>query len=159
MALKKDKLKSQLSSAINAQPDATPPHTDARAIDSITKNESAKMGEKIEDKKGFVNAKKVKPADTKKAEKIEKELTQKSKNNAPKKAKKGKEVEVKPVRVRRIKTDFKNGLTLEQVADRNEKGLNNIMPNTNVKTYRSIFVENICTFFNILCIAIFMPIA
>lgn len=42
MALKKDKLKSQLSSAINAQPDATPPRADARAIDSITKNESAK---------------------------------------------------------------------------------------------------------------------
>lgn len=159
MALKKDKLKSQLSSAINAQPDATPPHADARAIDSITKSESAKMGEKIEDKKGLINAKKVKPADTKKAEKIEKELTQKSKNNAPKKAQKGKEVEVKPVRVRRIKTDFKNGLTLEQVADRNEKGLNNITPNTNVKTYRSIFVENICTFFNILCIAIFISLA
>ena len=79
MALKKDKLKSQLSSAINAQPDATPPHADARAIDSITKSESAKMGEKIEDKKGFVNAKKVKRADTKKAEKIEKELTKKVK--------------------------------------------------------------------------------
>ena len=73
--------------------------------------------------------------------------------------KKNKTEENKPVRVRRIKTDYKSGLTLEQVADRNEKGLNNFTPNTNVKTYKSIFFENIFTFFNLLCFAIFASLA
>ncbi|MBQ7453363.1 MAG: HAD-IC family P-type ATPase [Clostridia bacterium] len=67
--------------------------------------------------------------------------------------------DAKPIRVRRIKVDYKTGLTDEQVADRNSKGLNNDTPNTNVKTYRSIFVENIFTFFNMLCFAIFISLA
>lgn len=83
----------------------------------------------------------------------------KQKQNKDEKPKKHKNEEQKPVRVRRIKTDYKFGLTLEQVADRMEKGQNNFTPNTNVKTYKSIFIENICTFFNILCIAIFISLA
>ena len=67
--------------------------------------------------------------------------------------------DLKPIRVRRIRADFKTGLTHEQVADRMQKGLTNFTPNTNVKTYKSIFIENIFTFFNLLCFAIFLSLA
>ncbi|MBQ7579178.1 MAG: HAD-IC family P-type ATPase [Clostridia bacterium] len=83
-------------------------------------------------------------------EKNEKKQNKKGKNNTE---------EIKPIKIKRIKADFKNGLSSEQVADRNEKGLNNVTPNTNVKTYKSIFVENIFTFFNMLCFAIFISLA
>lgn len=62
-------------------------------------------------------------------------------------------------RVRRVKTDYKIGLTTEQVQERIEKGQTNAIENTNVKTYRSIFFENIVTFFNILCFAIALSLA
>ena len=54
-------------------------------------------------------------------------------------------------RVKRVKTDYQTGLTSDQVAERIEKGQTNKSPNANVKTVKSIFVENIFTFFNILC--------
>ena len=73
--------------------------------------------------------------------------------------KKTEKEEPKQIRVRRIKADVKTGLTLDQVEDRKNKGLTNFTPNTNVKTYKSIFVENICTFFNMLCFAIFLSLA
>ena len=62
-------------------------------------------------------------------------------------------------RVKRVKTDYKIGLTTEQVQERIEKGQTNAIENTNVKTYRSIFFENIVTFFNILCFAIALSLA
>jgi len=62
--------------------------------------------------------------------------------------------EVKPVRVRRIKTDHNIGLTTDQVNERITKGQTNETPNQSVKTYKRIFFENTITFFNLLCIAI-----
>ena len=79
--------------------------------------------------------------------KIKEEKTQKSK--VPQKTE-----EKKPVRVRRIKTNYKDGLTLDQVNDRIEKDQTNRTPNKNVKTYKKIFFENIFTFFNLLVTAV-----
>ena len=67
--------------------------------------------------------------------------------------------EVKQTRIRRFKAEYSTGLTNEQVEDRKAKGLTNFTPNTNVKTYKSIFIENIFTFFNLLCFAIFASLA
>ena len=67
--------------------------------------------------------------------------------------------ELKLPRVRRVKADINVGLTHDQVEDRKIKGFSNVTPNTNVKTYKSIFFENIFTFFNLLCFAIFISLA
>jgi len=67
---------------------------------------------------------------------------------------KDKAEEEKVVRVRRIKASHEYGLTDDQVRDRIEKGQVNTTPNTNVKTYRSIILENTVTFFNILCVIV-----
>lgn len=132
--------------------------TDARKINSETTS--------LTDDAKTVKVKKVsKSKETKtgnaNTDKTSTEIKEKPKASKSSKsgAKKGKNEEVKPIRVRRIKTDYKSGLTLEQVADRNEKGLNNFTPNANVKTYKSIFFENIFTFFNLLCFAIFASLA
>ncbi len=61
---------------------------------------------------------------------------------------------VKPVRVKRVKTDYNFGLTADQVKERVVKGQTNETPNQSVKTYKKIFFENIFTFFNILCLAV-----
>lgn len=61
---------------------------------------------------------------------------------------------VKPVRVKRVRTDFNTGLTSDQVNERITKGQTNETPNQSVKTYKRIFLENTITFFNILCLAI-----
>ena len=45
-------------------------------------------------------------------------------------------------------------IVLALIAVRINKGQTNLTPNQNVKTYRSIFIENIFTFLNILCFAI-----
>ena len=62
--------------------------------------------------------------------------------------------EKKPVRVKRVRTDPKLGLTDDQVQERITKGQTNLTPNKNVKTYRKIFLENTLTFFNLLCLAV-----
>ena len=54
-------------------------------------------------------------------------------------------------KIKRIKTDPNQGLTVDQVVERINKGFINKTPNTNNKTYASIFIGNIFTFFNILC--------
>lgn len=54
-------------------------------------------------------------------------------------------------RVKRVKTDYKTGLTSDQVQERISKGQTNIAPNTNNKTIGSIIAENVFSFFNILC--------
>ena len=53
------------------------------------------------------------------------------------------------------------GLTPEQVAERVEQGLYNKATKKYSKTYRSIFIGNICTFFNLLGLlaAIFLMFA
>ena len=61
---------------------------------------------------------------------------------------------VVPKKVKRIKTDYQQGLSAEQVQERIEKGQVNTSPTTNNKTIRSIIVGNLFTFFNILCFLI-----
>jgi len=61
---------------------------------------------------------------------------------------------VKPVRVKRVRTDYNYGLTQDQVNERIQKEQTNETPNQSVKTYKKIFLENTITFFNILCLAI-----
>ncbi len=68
--------------------------------------------------------------------------------------KKKKQEPIVQKRVKRVKTDYKNGLTADQVQERISKGQTNATPNTNVKTIRSILMQNIFTFFNILCFVI-----
>lgn len=70
------------------------------------------------------------------------------------KGKKKKQEQVVQKRVKRVKTDYQNGLTNEQVLERIEKGQTNACPNKNVKTIKSIIVENVFTFFNVLCFLI-----
>lgn len=53
--------------------------------------------------------------------------------------------------VARFSVDSKKGLTEEQIEIRKNQGLNNIVENKNVKTYKNIFFSNIFTFFNLLC--------
>ena len=69
-------------------------------------------------------------------------------------AKKPAPVEPAPKRVKRVRADYKTGLTSDQVQERINKGQTNHTPNQTVKTYRSIFIENIFTFLNMLCFAI-----
>ena len=68
--------------------------------------------------------------------------------------KKKKQEPIVQKRVKRVKTDYQNGLSADQVQERVLKGQTNETPNTNVKTIRSILMENIFTFFNILCFII-----
>ena len=68
--------------------------------------------------------------------------------------KKKKQEPVVQKRVKRVKTDYQNGLTNDQVQERIMKGQVNLSPNQNVKTVGSIIVENVLTFFNILCFLI-----
>lgn len=78
----------------------------------------------------------------------------KAKNSGKASSKKQSQPEVVPKRVKRVKADFKTGLTSDQVKERINKGQTNKTPNQNVKTYKSIFIENIFTFLNMLCLAI-----
>lgn len=69
----------------------------------------------------------------------------------------GKKPPVEPVvpkRVKRVRADYKTGLTHDQVLERVSKGQTNETPNQNVKTYKSIFIENTFTFLNMLCFGI-----
>lgn len=68
--------------------------------------------------------------------------------------KKESEPEKKPTRVKRVRTIASFGLTDDQVQERINKGQTNQTPNRNVKTYKRIFLENIVTFFNILCLIV-----
>ncbi len=61
-------------------------------------------------------------------------------------------------RVKRVKPDYQTGLNSEQVQERILKGQTNAVPNTNVKTIRSIIRENVFTFFNILCFIVFIAL-
>ncbi len=56
--------------------------------------------------------------------------------------------------IKRVDAEPNTGLTVEQVIERINKGYVNSTSNGNVKTYSSIFISNIFTFFNMLCVAI-----
>ncbi len=68
---------------------------------------------------------------------------------------KKKKVKRMPIeKVDRINASVKEGLTSEQVARRVAQGYGNVEDNKNAKTYTQIFLGNIFTFFNLLCIAV-----
>ena len=56
--------------------------------------------------------------------------------------------------IERFHPDVKNGLTQEQVSQRTADGLINYEKNKYSKSYLSIFISNICTFFNLLGIIV-----
>ena len=114
-------------------------------IEAVSENAAPKTKKKKTTKaKSMEQLDKTEAKDTKKKKPLEKE---------PKKLN-SKNEEKKPMRVRRIKTTHTFGLTQDQVNDRIEKNQTNETPNRNVKTYKSIFIENIFTFFNLLVTAI-----
>ena len=76
-----------------------------------------------------------------------------------KNTKKKKQEPVVVKRVKRVKTDYQNGLSSDQVEERVLKGQTNATPNTNSKTIKSIIYENVFTFFNILCFVVFIALA
>ena len=57
-----------------------------------------------------------------------------------------------PVHVQRFHALASEGLTTAQVQQRREQGLVNKTGKKYSKTYRSIFLGNLCTFFNLLCL-------
>ena len=126
------------------------------------KKESVKE-EKIENKPEVVleaengkEGKSLKPANKKKGSsvKLDKTLTAKKKGEKEQGKKADKNEEKRPMRVKRVRTTHTFGLTNNQVQERIEKNQTNATPNNNVKTYKSIFFENIFTFFNLLVTAI-----
>ena len=56
------------------------------------------------------------------------------------------------IEVRRFNADTNEGLSQKQVDERIAQGLVNKTGKKYSKTYRSIFIGNICTFFNLLCL-------
>lgn len=92
-----------------------------------------------------------KPEYTSEEEKREKRfqsLFPKEKPASRKKNKKG----VPPSDVPRFNADVEEGLSKSQVEERQEQGLVNRAQKKYSKTYKSIFISNICTFFNLLCL-------
>jgi len=71
------------------------------------------------------------------------------KKQKPKKLKKG---QTPVVEVQRFSADVNRGLSENQVRERVEQGLVNKTGKKYSKTYKSIFVGNLCTFFNLLCL-------
>ncbi len=57
-----------------------------------------------------------------------------------------------PSKVKRVTADPQKGLSEEEVLARVEAGMVNTAPKKYSKTYKSIFIGNICTFFNLLCL-------
>ncbi len=71
-------------------------------------------------------------------------------NKEPEKESKKKKKEKGSTPVVRFNATVKEGLTSEQVQQRIEEGRTNVVQNKNTKTYRSIILGNIFTFFNLL---------
>ena len=107
------------------------------------------------------STKATKSAKVKETEKVEKEVQENRiltkeeaeelgvlKKEKPEKKKKSKK---EPVR---FDVDFNTGLTDKQVEERFNTGYTNYVENKNTKTYKSIFLGNIFTFFNMLCFVV-----
>lgn len=133
---------------------AVNPVSETEAADVVKVNlDIAEVENKATVKKASkANSKKAK-TETDKNSKTAKAQTDKKKSFAFS-FKKQQQPEVVPKRVKRVKADYKMGLTNDQVKERINKGQTNETPNQNVKTYKSIFIENIFTFLNMLCFAI-----
>ena len=68
----------------------------------------------------------------------------------PKKAKQSKKQTLPPLK--RFNADVGKGLTDPQIQERVDRGMVNKTVKKYSKSYRSIFIGNICTFFNLLCL-------
>ncbi len=133
----------------------------------LSKKQEAKMAA-LAKKEAEKKKKEKEKADAQKAKQKELEQKQKEKrensNGDPslreifggmfKGKKKKKQEPIVQKRVKRVKSDYRQGLNSDQVQERISKGQTNETPNTNVKTIKSILFENIFTFFNILCFLI-----
>ena len=85
----------------------------------------------------------------------EPEMKTESEEKQPKKPSspfKKKQKTATPVNVQRFHALASEGLTAAQVQQRREQGLVNKTGKKYSKTYRSIFLGNLCTFFNLLCL-------
>ncbi len=115
------------------------------------KKKNKKHGE--EPKKKFFNGEAM-PAERKesvKAPQAEKQTPTKNVTALPKPPKKPKNAG-NAENVQRFHAEASEGLDDKQVAERIAQGLYNKTAKKYSKTYRSIFVGNICTFFNLLCL-------
>ncbi len=70
----------------------------------------------------------------------------------PKFKKKSKQPTPEALRVQRFHTFASEGLTTAQIEERRAQGLVNATGKKYSKTYASIFIGNLCTFFNLLCL-------
>lgn len=94
-----------------------------------------------------------------KAPRIIEKTSVKESKEADGKEKKKKIKRVPIEKVERINASVKEGLTNEQVELRVSQGYGNVEENTNAKTYTQIFLGNIFTFFNMLCITVAIALA
>lgn len=90
------------------------------------------------------------------SDKHKKEVTIKAPRIIPKEDEKPKKKRKKDkvVEIERFSPQVKVGLTNDQVLSRTNKGLVNVVNSKNTKTYRSIILGNIFTFFNLLCVLV-----
>ena len=116
--------------------------------------EKTKKTEQIKSSDDAVNLENQQKANSKKENKKKQSDNKTSKVHLTLFKKKKVEEPIKPVRVKRVRTDVNYGLTSDQVNERVTKGQTNETPNQSVKTYKKIFLENTLTFFNVLCLAI-----
>ncbi len=70
------------------------------------------------------------------------------------KTRKGKKKKDEKAEIKRFHPTAKEGLTSSQVEERVSSGLTNFVDTKNTKTYKSIILGNIFTFFNILCMIV-----
>ena len=91
-----------------------------------------------------------------KSDKHKKEVVIKAPRIIPKEEEKPKKKNKKDkdVHIERFNPQVKSGLTNDQVLERNNQGLTNIVVSKNTKTYKSIILGNIFTFFNLLCVLV-----
>ena len=142
---------------INAEAENTPTNkkTPSKKVKSPAKSNIVKVNINLS---GNENKKNIKASEkkllTKSAGKKNETQTKNAKKGSIFASKKNAQAEIVPKRVKRVKADYKTGLSADQVKERISKGQTNATPNQNVKTYKSIFIENIFTFLNMLCLAI-----
>ncbi len=162
LSVKETKQKEVLAKELDAEAEV---EMSATAEPSTTAAEDIKQAEKAEKQKAKQAAKIKKLKEKQKLRREKEKQRQENDDGEPKlidvfkkmferKNKKKKQEPIVQKRVKRVKTDYQTGLTSDQVQERVMKGQTNETPNTNVKTLKSIFIENIFTFFNILCFVI-----
>lgn len=159
------KTTSTTKKTVTKKKSATKKKTSTKGKATVKKNIATKkpaMEHKSDDAKVVV----VETKDTKVAEKPEtKESESKDKKDiikAPRiiypdeseKTKKSKKKKSEKVEVKRFHPTAKEGLTASQVEERVNAGLTNFVDTKNTKTYKSIILGNIFTFFNILCMIV-----